>query len=338
MVRPEGAGGDLVRSFVAGLLLVTLAGCSGTDSAPPQPSPPFEGTIGAAIWTEPVRTPLLVDAGSGEHMLPVDLTWISDGVWEEEYWRRAIGRDYDISRDGKYLYTAVRSYIIRFSLPVGGQPEYLAYAGITHNVKVSPSGEWLVFQQLVEGNRLILMRADGTGEARVIHAPPVVAGVGYQAPVWITDDHLMVPVTRSALEPPYGWVLELKAPHWIPTEYEPLRIESREEGRIGISLRSLTASPDGKDLYLFRGSNTPQDPREIVRYPLGQFLPEVKVTLPINAGGVMAISPDGRQVATVTQDGMAIYDLGSGELVTLLGGGDPNRVPWPVAWVARKYP
>jgi hypothetical protein len=333
MMNVMGASSS-ARLVRVGLLAAALTGCSGTEPThTPEPPKAFAGTIFAARISYPTHSPLLLNGAGGESLMPVDLTMFWDGTWEEDFWRMVIGRDYDVSRDGRYLYADVTNYVVRFDLPGGGVPEVLAITGPTRSVRVSPNGEWLVFQQVMEGNRLILMRSDGTGDARVILAPTGIVGVSYHTPVWVTDDHLMVPVTRSALEPPYGWVLELKAPHWIPQEYEPIRVEARGT----VSVPSLVANPAGDRLYLHTATN----PISILEYPLGQFTGEVKVRLPLDAGGHMVISPDGRYVATFEWDGdvegMGIYEIATGKRVAYVPGA-PNRAPLPVAWVAREYP
>ncbi len=336
MVRPGGTGGGLVRSVVTGLLLVTLAGCSGTEPTPPGPSQAFAGTIFGSRSRNPmggggVLAPLGFHASGREYLMPIDLTRFWDGTWEEDFWRGVIGQDYDVSRDGQYLYTSVTNYIVRFTLPEGSAPEVLATIGPTKDIRLSPNGEWLVFREAVAPGRVFLMPAEVGGEVRVILPPTGQPGVGYLPPVWLTDEHLMVPVTRSALEPPYGWVLELKAPNWMPQEYEPFRLD---EVPRRLDLNTLAASPAGDRLYII--SRTGPQP-VLLEYPVGRFTGDVKVIFPQDVGWDVVISPDGRLVATDMYGRVTVHEIATGKEVARLGRPDEETMR-ASAWVEREYP
>lgn len=324
-----------MRGRLPATLLAALAGCSGTGSTPPGPPPPaFDGTIFAAhiVGSNPWN-PVMLDSRGGERLMPVEpILSIWDGT--EADWRRRIGTRYDVSRDGKYLYVPISTSILRFELPEGGSPEVLAHAPIPQHLQVSPSGDWLVFREVV-GTRHFLMRSDGSGEARNIFTPPVAAGLSYSPPVWVTDGHMMVIVQQINGAPYYGTdykVLELKAPDWIATEYEPLN---------GVQLviigGDLVASPDGSRLYVrVRDFEADPDSIPIVEYPIGQYTGQVRFKVGRGAGGRMVVSPDGRMLALLEDGNVVVREIETGRVITrLISGGLAE--PWPMAWVAREY-
>ncbi|MDZ4258024.1 MAG: hypothetical protein U0974_08400 [Gemmatimonadales bacterium] len=319
------------------LLQLLVLGCGGTESNAPTPAPAkaFAGTIFVvrnSNGVEPLEAPVGIDGANREFWVPLDLSpyWPGD---DAEFFQQAILKNFSASQDGRFLYVAAKGKIARFDLPEGGQLRELFDPFNSANIRVSPNGLMLAFQQPQEAQRVIIMNASGTNP-RAVFSPPPQAGLTYGPPVWVGNDRLMVAARLvTGVGPPTTWVTEMRSPDWEPQEYLPLR------GAF-VWGRTLLGTPDGDRLYVERVTMDAdhRDTTELVEYLIDQTDGVVKIRFPPQHGGAFVLSPDGSQVVTLgSLQGLAVFDIATG--LQLGGGfGKPGRMEVPVTWTAAEYP
>lgn len=317
---------------VRGLALLALAGsvaCGATG--PSQPTPLFAGTLFVNRWStagQPVEQPIGIDGLEGEFQVPLDLSPYYPGDPPSNY--PFLVHDFDVSRDGRYLYVATYVKVVRFDLPAGGQLLELASPGPVATVRVSPDGR-LIAYQLSVGHETRLMNADGTNHRVVLPAASGTEEIG--EPVWVGNDRLLVPITKELYPARETVVMDVRAPDWTATEYLPLH--NRIPG-VCCGRGPLLASPDGTKLFV--SSYNIAEELILTEYPLGSSDGIQRVRYPTNAGGKFVISPDGRSVAAFgTSYDILLYDLGSGAQLGRIAG-KPGRTEAPMAWTAAEYP
>lgn len=329
------SGARAARGASWALLLLAL-GCGGTEptAPPPPPAKAFAGTIFAVRHSngvEPLEAPIAINGANREFFVPLDLSpyWPGD---DAEFFQQAILRNFAASQDGRFLYVAAKGKIARFDLPAGGQLRELFDPFNSANIRVSPTGHLLAFQQPQVGQQVVIMNASGTNP-RAVFSPPPQAGLKYGPPVWVGVDRLMVTAVQSTGAPqPTSWVMEMRYPDWEPREYLHLR------GTLGHG-STLMASPSGDKLFVARivTSIDSIESAELVEYPIDQPVGVVRIRFPPKQGGSFLLSPDGSQVVTRGADDLVIFDIATGQQV---GGsfGKPGREEVPVTWTAAEYP
>lgn len=315
--------------FTACLGMMGSAACAATGPSPPGPT--FMGTIFVNRWStagQPVEQPVGIDGRNREFQVPLDLSPYYPADPPGNY--PMLVHDFDVSHDGRYLYVAAYTVILRFDLPGGGGFRELGGPGNVATLRVSPNGHRIAFQRAVEGDTWV-MNADGTDPRRVL--PPIGGTEELGAPVWVGSDRLLVPIVKETYPALKSVVMDIRAPDWTTTEYLPLhnRIRGTCCGR-----GPLLATPDGSTLFV--ASYNIADELILTEFPLGSPQGIQRVRYPANAGGQFVISPDGQAVAAFgTSYDIVLYDLTSGAQLGRIAG-KPGRTEAPMAWTTAEYP
>ncbi len=318
-----------IRKVITGFWVGVLVACGATGPSPPVPA--FEGTIFVDRWsngTDPVEQPVGIDGLNREFQVPFDLSPYYPDDPPSNY--PTLINDFDVSRDGKYLYVAVYYKVVRFALPLGGQLQELISPGPVSTVRVSPNGHRVAFQRAVDGDTWV-MNADGTDPRQIL--PPVGGTEGLGAPVWVGSDRLLVPIVKPALPVSESMVMDIRAPDWTATEYLPLH--NRIRG-ICCGRGPLLAPPDGSRLFV--SSYNIADELILTEYPIGSADGIQRLRFSVNSGGHYVISPDGRTVVAFGPSyDMVLFDLATGAQLGVVPG-KPGRTEAPMAWTAAEYP
>lgn len=307
------------------VLSVASGACAGTGPSGGS-GPEFSGSIlysrDAATAGDLATAPWELTFGRSERFIPIDLSrYDIDSVTRSIILDR---RHLDVSRDGRKLYLAAFSKMLRVNLPEGGVPEELGFTGIATDIKVSPDGLRIVFTRPVGGFELGMLNTDGSGARIFFQAPPEL-DEAYGQPIWLGNDRVLLPVLTPMIGGSPTRVLQFTAPDWQESEYLPLR------NALSHTLDVLAASPDGKRLFLVEC----RPDCRVLEYSPGGPYGAVLFDLDDTVGGAFVVSPDGNFLVFSGFD-MAIFDLRTRQKVkTIMGGSTTtgiNRAEDVVAW------